>query len=748
MSKYDSLDPRTQLEQTITSDLKTALEKRGYSVTHNGTSVSHAPGGKSDIVVSNESFIITFEVTKLCSSSQDREFQSIRDHLNNIKHENQSKKCYCVFSSPVTSARTIDSIRDHNQQRANERRADLRIMPLAFSVLELWLVRLSESVADQYPIENFVRIFDQHTEFIDDLRMRKLLAQFIFPEDRELAENVKRQEIEQDEKTLESLIKDLDKIENYMRQNGIATSQNAIDNLIYLIFMKLYDEKRERDLGLTNRLRSVENFEHWRLDSVDTNTRINNRAIHKLFTDIQQEGEFIESQMFTPSDRLVDSLDDLFIMQNFISIFSKYTFIGTKVDALGAVYEVLAQRAGKDIKVGQFFTPENVVQFMVKLAELEYKDRVLDPACGTGRFLIHSMLDMVEKVEKSDSRTKENDKQQVRKHGCFGTDIDLRIAKIAKMNMWIHGDGKSNIKDYNGLTLQKQGFNGHTTYDDAFDVVLTNPPLGALNYQIIPFVELPNSNQIDLTRAKIDRMPILPKKNITESKYIEKRDKLVEHKKGLDLLQQELAKTIIAADIAKLTKKIEKKNVIINQIERDIADLDHQKRLGQIEYEITGNTMKGGAMFLAAIWRYLKDNSYPEKLPEWRGGKMLIILDEGIFNTDDYIDVRKFIRTHFYIKAIISLSRDTFVPISNTSTKTSILYAVKKTDIDAVQREPIFFAHVENVGVDTVGKVCENDLDSVLEKYLDFRNKVIDSYTGLEFNKERFLGLGFNGGRV
>ena len=94
---------------------------------------------------------------------------------------------------------------------------------------------------------------------------------------------------------------------------------------------------------------------------------------------------------------------------------------------------------------------------------------------------------------------------------------------------------------------------------------------------------------------------------------------------------------------------------------------------------------------------------------------MLTILDEGILNTDNYKHVRDYIKTHFYIKAIISLTRDAFVPVSKTSTKTSILYAIKKTDLTAIQKEPIFFAHVDKVGVDTKRKECENHLDRILE---------------------------------
>jgi len=165
-----------------------------------------------------------------------------------------------------------------------------------------------------------------------------------------------------------------------------------------------------------------------------------------------------------------------------------------------------------------------------------------------------------------------------------------------------------------------------------------------------------------------------------------------------------------------------------------------------------GNLMKGGALFINATKHYLKSVRDESALPEWRGGKLLIILDEGVLNTDDYCKTREFIKRYFYIKAIISLSRDTFVPVSNTSNKTSIMYAVKKQDPDAIQREPIFFAHAEKVGMDTKKKVCPNHLfnngNDILSKYQEFKTVVSDSYDGLQFNREKFLNQGFEKGII
>ncbi|MBI3152984.1 MAG: AlwI family type II restriction endonuclease [Chloroflexi bacterium] len=94
MPRYISLNSYTQLEQTITDDLKSALERRGFSVIHNGTRDSHAPGGKPDIVAFDEEHVLIFEVTKSKSAAQDREFQSIRSHLKDVKAKNVKNSAF------------------------------------------------------------------------------------------------------------------------------------------------------------------------------------------------------------------------------------------------------------------------------------------------------------------------------------------------------------------------------------------------------------------------------------------------------------------------------------------------------------------------------------------------------------------------------------------------------------------------------------------------------------------------------
>jgi len=155
---------------------------------------------------------------------------------------------------------------------------------------------------------------------------------------------------------------------------------------------------------------------------------------------------------------------------------------------------------------------------------------------------------------------------------------------------------------------------------------------------------------------------------------------------------------------------------------------------------ITGNLMKGGVLFLNACKNYLK-STRTNTVPEWRGGKLIMILDEGILNLEPYQTAQDFIKKYFYVKAVISLTKDTFIPVSKTPNKTSIIYAIKKDDVSAKQTEPIFFAHAEKVGLTTKKKPTSNHLTAILAKYQEFKHNLLQCYDGLFFNKKKFLSF-------
>ncbi|MFB6145892.1 MAG: N-6 DNA methylase [Candidatus Nanohaloarchaea archaeon] len=754
MTKYENLDASTELEQEIASDLESAFSKRGVEVEHLGSKKSHAPPNKPDILLKNDSTVITVEPTKSTGASQDREFNAIREHLQETDQDNPEKQSYCIFVSPETSSRMLDSIEEHNFHRRNQEA--MKILPLSFDTLEIIVNKLSGSVADAYPFEQFLELFSRHSEFIDDQRIKKLISKELFEDDQELEEEIEREEKERDQELLENLIEDLENLEDYLREQGIATGEKAIDTLIYLVFIKLYEERRVRKGDGPNRLKK-NHFQNFKKNQ-KADVRREDKAIHELFNTIKSEEEFHETGMFSDRDRLPEELTDNFILDKVMPVFNKYNFLGTKIDALGAVYEVLALRANKDVKVGQFFTPENIVDFMVNLADLDIEDRVLDPACGTGRFLIEAMQKMLDEVDKSSVRGKEKKKEDIKHNQLFGSDIDSRIAKIAKMNMWIHGDGKTNILKHNGLKLNDVDFDGGT-FENSTDVILTNPPLGKLNYK-------EGYNKEFRERMK----PVLPVKNTTKDRLDTIKDRLKTHKEEKKEMEnrlenlketkevkeylklsdkgnltsqekerlEELEDLEDVKDFERLPGKISRKQKTIDRNEEEKKELEVQIKKGNSEYEITGTKIKGGGLFLKVAEEYLDTDRDPEAPPEWRGGKLVTVLDEGILNTSQYKRVRRYIKENFYIKAMISLTSDTFVPVSNTNTKTSILYAIKKENKSDKQKEPIFFAHVDKVGLDTKGKACDNHLRDVLDKFSEFKSAVKESYKEKEFREDLF----------
>lgn len=700
MSKYDNLDARKGLEQQITQDLDRALVKRGFTIKHNGTAESHTPARKSDIELWDETTHINVEVTKRSKSSQDGEWQSIKDHFEDTKKNNPNKKCFLWFVAPDTYYRTINSIKDWNFAHQNER--DQKMLPICFSTFELFTKKLIETPKEQYTKKQIVSLFDEFVKFIDDENIIRLFYEKLFNSDTQLKEEIERKEEDRHQRVVEELISGFKQLEQKMHDKGVATIEKATRNVIYLVFIKLYEEKKEKEECQRNRF-ALTSFKDYQ-----SNVRDNKNAIHKLFADIKNDPDLKACKLFTIEDILHDRIDDGFVIEEFIKPFEQYAFYTTKVDGLGAAYEVLGQLSGKDVKLGQFFTPENVVKFMVKLAEVDPMDIVYDPACGTARFLTNAMDDRINKI--IGAREEEKKVTSIKTEQLYGTDYDPTVAKLAKMNMYIHGDGKTNISDEDGLTQ----FNK----DGKIDVILTNPPLGDLDYF--------SPRYDDNFRKK--RMEVIPKRNLTI-------EKLVKVGHDIELNQKKLSKENFPTKIKRIKERID-------ELQEKKSDLEYLKKHNQCEYEISGKLMKGGALFLNACKHYLKDLRDSSEKTEWRGGKVLLILDEGILNTDDYKEVREFIKQNFYIKAVISLTKDTFIPVSKTMTKTSILYAIKKQDTDASQTEPIFFAHVEKVGLNTRKKVCDNHLfgtgKDILSKFFEFKTAVLSSYDGQSFNKHKF----------
>jgi len=172
-------------------------------------------------------------------------------------------------------------------------------------------------------------------------------------------------------------------------------------------------------------------------------------------------------------------------------------------DLNGRMFEAFLNATVRGKELGQFFTPRTVVKFMTKMAEIlvnkdyEKTNYILDACCGSGGFLIEVMANIYGKIDKmnlTDSE-KEKLKEKTVKENIWGIDAGksayMMISRIARMNMFLHGDGSNKIyylPDSLDKKINTEEIEDGELLEEAeelkkrleeglkFDIVLTNPP--------------------------------------------------------------------------------------------------------------------------------------------------------------------------------------------------------------------------------------------------------------------------------
>ncbi|MDX3960570.1 N-6 DNA methylase [Aliarcobacter skirrowii] len=157
-------------------------------------------------------------------------------------------------------------------------------------------------------------------------------------------------------------------------------------------------------------------------------------------------------------------------------------------DIQGDVYEMLLSEIASSGKNGQFRTPRHIINLLVDLVEPKYGDKIADPACGTGGFLLgayqyilttfdrdkkHSVTDENGFVRSTTSALLTEERKQVIGKSLRGYDIDVTMVRLGLMNLMMHGIDDPNI-DYTD-TLSKS-FQKYSDEQNSYDVVLANPP--------------------------------------------------------------------------------------------------------------------------------------------------------------------------------------------------------------------------------------------------------------------------------
>ncbi|MCI9362600.1 MAG: SAM-dependent DNA methyltransferase, partial [Hungatella sp.] len=172
-----------------------------------------------------------------------------------------------------------------------------------------------------------------------------------------------------------------------------------------------------------------------------------------------------------------------------VSYLEGVDLLNTDLDSKGRAFETFMGSFFRG-DFGQYFTPRNIVSFIVDSLPIDENDRVLDTSCGSGGFLLHA-LDKVRKAARDFHEIKEWEKETQECHeqwhdfaeyNLYGIEINEQISRTAKMNMIIHDDGHTNVVSSDGLICPadlRLKTNNDGFKENSFNYIITNPPFGS-----------------------------------------------------------------------------------------------------------------------------------------------------------------------------------------------------------------------------------------------------------------------------
>ena len=256
----------------------------------------------------------------------------------------------------------------------------------------------------------------------------------------------------------DELYRIIKKCKDNIERKGMIRSDLSFKEMTKILLVKMNEERRAkkgdtnrfqililRKMAAANRVSLIEQFFSLFKDAI---------ATYPIYSD--------------PEEKI--KISDAECVETVIKELEPWSFLGTGDDIKGTVYEIFLKSTLRG-DFDQYFTPREIVDFMVRYADPKVGDTILDPACGSGGFLIQSFLYVNQKITDSNiSEVEVNAKfQDLIDKRLWGGEADEDLHVLAKINLIMHGDGYNNIYQGDSLSSNK-------IPDDTFNIILTNPP--------------------------------------------------------------------------------------------------------------------------------------------------------------------------------------------------------------------------------------------------------------------------------
>jgi len=435
-------------------------------------------------------------------------------------------------------------------------------------------------------------------------------------------------------------------IRNREKRDPVA----AFDEIAKVLFVKVYVERELKRKRRRKNLFTADFLEE----------QIGDNPLEDLFQ--KTKAHYADDRIFEGDERLnLKPATGLEIVR----LLERYNLSDTSEDIKGIAFERFLGKTFRG-EIGQFFTPRPIVEFMVRMVAPQEGEVICDPASGSGGFLIRFFEIVRELILVNADReyqrykteleqTKYSKKKKAEKllakyeaiqadigmqkdggfvegsrlwklsNRCiYGTDANDRMARTSKMNMIMHGDGHGGVHHHDGF------LNVNGIFEGRFNIILTNPPFGA------------NVEPSDKVLREQTEVPA-PR----EREYVQQFGNV--YKQAMKRTRAAVGKPI--ASLFELPK-----------------GRTGQRKAGK-------SKIKTEILFIERCLELLKP-----------GGRLGIVLPEGVFNNPSLAYVREFCEDRAFIQAVVSLPSETFVS-SGASVKASLLFMRKfteaeKTDFD------------------------------------------------------------------
>lgn len=249
------------------------------------------------------------------------------------------------------------------------------------------------------------------------------------------------------------LIRIFDEANNMLRGEGLRAGIERFGEFANILFLKLISESEQikRENGIETKFDPACSWES--IKNIPSSTRIEyiNKTVYDKLNALYNTDIFTPLQIRDASilKEIMDKLDPLML-----------TDVDSDVKGDAFEYFLKASTATKN-DLGEYFTPRHIVKTMVRLVNPQIGEKVYDPFCGTGGFLIESFRYIYNNMPRNPKTL-----AQLREETVYGNEI-TNTARITKMNMILAGDGHSNIQMLDSLANPVEG---------KYDVVLANMP--------------------------------------------------------------------------------------------------------------------------------------------------------------------------------------------------------------------------------------------------------------------------------